>query len=74
MSTVTLPKKEYERLKRFSLAYLKIAEEITRGGLAYPYDYKFIRTLMRQAGKDYKRGRFVEARSVDEALAKSRKK
>lgn len=70
MATVTLPKKEYERLKRFSSAYIKIAEEITKAEGAYPYDYRFIHSLTHQARKDYKRGRFVEAQSVDEAIAK----
>lgn len=74
MVTITIPKKEYERLRRFSAAYVKIAEEITKTEGAYPYDYKFISSLMRQAKKDQKRGRFIKAESVDEALAKSRQK
>ena len=74
MTTVTLPKKEYERLKHFSSAYIKIAEEITKAENAYPYDYQFIRSLTRQARNDYKRGRFIEAESVDEAIAKLHKK
>lgn len=74
MTTVTLPKREYDRLKRFSTAYLKIAEEIVNAERAYVYDYKFIRTLMRQGSEDYKKKRFIEAASVDEALAKASKK
>jgi hypothetical protein len=73
MTTVTVPKKEYERLKHFSSAYLKIAEEIANAERAYPYDYKFIRTLVRQAQEDYKKGKSIEAESVDEALAKLHK-
>ena len=74
MPTVTLSKKEYERLKHFSAAYLKIAEEIISADRTYPYDYKFIRNLIRQARGDYKRDRFIEAESVDKALTKFNKK
>ena len=74
MATITLLKKEYERLKHFSSAYIKIVEEITKAERAYPYDYKFIRSLMRQTQEDYQKGRFIKAGSVDEAVAKFHKK
>lgn len=74
MTTIAVPKKEYERLRHFSAAYLKIAEEIVNAELTYPYDYKFIRTLTKQAREDYKKGKFIEAGSIDEALAKFRKR
>lgn len=74
MSTVTVPKKEYERLKQFSSAYFKIAEEIANAERSYPYDCTFIRNLMRQAREEYKKGKFIEAKSIDEALAKFKKR
>lgn len=74
MIMVTVPKKEYDRMKQLSSAYLKIAEEIAKTERAYPYDDEFIHLLMDQAREDYKKKRFVEAGSVDEALAKFRKR
>ncbi len=70
MSTITLSRKEYERLKQYSSAYLRIAEEIAKAERAYPYDYKYISALARGALLDHKKGRTVEAKSVDAALEK----
>lgn len=74
MDTVTVPKIEYKRLRRYSSAYLKIIEEITNAERDFPYDYAHISELTKQAKLDYKRGRGIEADSVDEALAKFHKK
>ena len=74
MYTVTIPKIEYERLKRYSSAYLKIAEEISEAERAYPYDYQYVKTLTRQALTYHRKGKSIEAGSIDEALAKFRKK
>ena len=70
MSTITIPRKEYKRLKQYSAAYLRIVEEITKAEKEYPYDYKYIDHLARGA----KREKWVEARSVDEALVKAQKR
>lgn len=70
MSTVTIPKREYERLKQRSSAYLRMAEEIVKAERVYPYDYKYIDRLAREA----KKGKWVEAKSVDEALSKTKKR
>lgn len=74
MKTVTIPKTEYQRLKQYSSAYFKIAEEITKDELVYPYDYKYINNLTKQALKDFREGKCVEAISINEALAKFKKK
>lgn len=74
MDTVTVPKVEYKRLKRYSSAYFKIIEEITNAERDFPYDYAYISGLTKQAKLDYKKGRGVDAGSVDEALAKFHKK
>ena len=70
MDIVTVPKIEYKRLKRYSSAYLKIVEEITNVERDFPYDYAYISELTKKAKLDYKKGRGIEAGSVDEALAK----
>lgn len=77
MTTVTIPKIEYETLKRQSSAYFKIAEEITKDEIKtalYPYDFKYVRNLTARALKDFKKGKCVEADSVDKALLKIRRK
>lgn len=70
MNTITIPQKEYKRLKQRSTAYEKIVDEITKVEREYPYDYKYIDTIVREA----KREKWIEAKSVDEALAKMRKR
>lgn len=70
MPTVTIPKREYERLKQRSAAYLRMAEEIAKAERVYPYDYKYIDRIAREA----KKGKWVEAKSVDEALSKTKKR
>ena len=70
MSTITIPQKEYKRLKQYSDAYLKIAEEITKAERAYPYDYGYVESISRGAKKET----WAEADSIDGALAKMKKK
>lgn len=70
MITITIPKKEYESLKQYHSAYIKIVEEIAKAERAYPYDYKYIDRLAREA----KRGKWIEAKSVDKALAKMKRR
>lgn len=74
METISIPKNEYRKLKRYASAYLKITEEITKTEDVYPYDEKYIESLTRQASKSFKDGKCIEAKSIDEALAKSRKR
>jgi len=74
MITITIPKTEYKKLKQYSTAYLKIAEEITKAELFFPYDYKYIKNLTKQTLKQFKEGKCIEAETVDEALIKFRKK
>ncbi len=74
MNTITIPKNEYKRLKQYSSAYLKIAEEITKAEREFPYDYQYISKLTRRALSDYRGGHGIEAGSVDKALIKFRKK
>jgi len=74
MDTITIPRTEYKKLKKYSSAYLRIVEEITEAERDYPYDYHYIGKLTRQTKLDYKKGRTIEADSVDEALAKFHKK
>lgn len=70
MSTVTIPKKEYESLRQHHSAYIKIVEEIAKAEHAYPYDYKYIDRLARKAKKE----KWIEAKSVDEALVKMKRR
>lgn len=70
MSTITIPKKEYESLKQYQSAYIKIVKEIAKAERAYPYDYKYIDCLAREAKKE----KWIEAKSVDAALAKLRRR
>ena len=70
MNTITIPKKEYERLRERSAAYIKIVEEITKAEREYPYDYGYIDRLSREA----KRGKWTEAESIDAAMIKLRKR
>lgn len=74
MDTVTIPKIEYKKLKSYSSAYLKIVEKIAEAERDYPYDYNYIDKLTRQARLDYKKGRAVEADSIDKALSKFNKR
>jgi predicted nucleic acid-binding protein len=70
METITISKIEYAKLKRYSSAYLKIVEEITDAERKYPYDYSRIARLIKMARAAHKRGRTIEARSIDEAIAR----
>lgn len=70
MTTVTIPKKEYESLRKYHAAYIKIVGEITKAERAYPYDYKYIGRLARSAKKE----KWIEAKSVDAALAKMKRR
>lgn len=74
MATITIPRTEYRKLKRYSSAYLKIAAEIAEAEKDFPYDYTYIDKLTKQTKADYKKGRLVEAASIDAALAKFRKR
>lgn len=74
MNTISIPRVEYKKLKRLSAAYLRIAEEITRADREYPYDYKYIDKLVKEEKTAYLKGKLIEARSIDEALAKFRRK
>ncbi len=70
MITITIPKTEYKQLRQYSTAYLKIVKEITKAESLYPYDYTYIKGLTTLALKEIRKGRGIEAKSVDEALAK----
>ena len=70
MNTITIPEKEYKKLKERAAAYIRIAEEITKAEQKYPYDYGYIDHIVGEA----KRGKWIEAKSIDEALVKTRKK
>lgn len=70
MATVTIPKKEYESLRQYHAAYVRIVEEIAKAERAYPYDYKYIGRLTRKAKKE----KWFEAKSVDGALAKMKRR
>ncbi len=74
MTTVTIPKTEYQRLKRQASAFHKIAEEISRGAKDYPYDYDYIDGLTQKTRSEAKKGKLISARFVDEALSKFRGK
>ena len=74
MSTVTIPKKQYEQLMRHATAYIKITKEITSAESAYSYDEKYIDGLTRQALRDHKRGKTIVAHSVDDAIAKLKRR
>lgn len=74
MATITIPKTEYRKLKRYSSAYLKIAAEIAEAEKDFPYDYTYLDKLTKEVKTDYKNGRGIEASSVDAALAKFRKR
>ena len=70
METVTIPKTEYSKLKRYSSAYLKIASEMADAERDFAYDYKYIGKVAKEAEFYHKKGQTIEASSVDEALAK----
>ena len=74
MVTVTIPKTEYKKLREYSSAYLKIVEYITDAEREFTYDDKYIKDLAKEARDSHKKGRAIEAGSVDEALKKFRKK
>lgn len=74
MTTVTIPKTEYQKLKEHSSAYLKIVEYITGAEREFTYDYQYIKGLTKEARDGRKKGKAIEAGSVDEALRKFRKK
>ena len=70
METVTIPKTEYSKLKRYSSAYLKIASEMADAEKEYPYDYKYIDKVVKEARSAHQKGRTIKAQSVDDALRK----
>lgn len=73
MNTVTIPKKEYEKMRHYSDAYVTIVEEITKAETDFPYDYNYIDRLTREAVSAHRGGKTIEAESVDEALKKFRR-
>ena len=73
METITIPKTEYTKLKRYSSAYLKIASEIVDAERDFAYDHKYVGKVAKEAESYHKKGQTIEAGSVDEALAKFRK-
>ena len=74
MTTVTIPKNEYKKLKRYSTAYLKIVEEITDPEREFTYDYRYIQKLTKEARAAHKKRQTIEAESVKDALAKFHRK
>ena len=74
METVTIPKIEYTKLKRYSSAYLKIASELADAESEFPYDYKYVAKIVKEAKSAHKNGHSIEAQSIDEAAAKFRKR
>ena len=74
MTTVTIPKNEYKKLKRYSTAYLKIVEEITDAEREFTYDYRHIQKLTKEARVAHKKGQTIEAVSIKDALAKFHRK
>lgn len=70
MSTITIPKTEYQKLKQQSSLFAKIAEEIAKADFIYPYDYKYIDKIEKKALLDFKKGKCVKANSIDSALIK----
>lgn len=74
MATITIPKNKYEELKQYASAYFKIVDEIEKVESIYLYDEKFVKSLAKKAREDFKKGKCIEAASVNEALAKFKKK
>ena len=72
METITIPKTEYQKLKSFSAAYIKIAEDVSLAERNFPYDYKYIDRLTKAALREHNSGKGIEAGSVDSALRKFR--
>lgn len=54
METVTIPKTEYNKLKRYSSAYLKIALELADTEEEFPYDHKYIAKITKKAKSAHK--------------------
>lgn len=73
MNTVTIPKKEYEKMRHYSDAYVTIVEEITKAETDFPYDYNYIDRLTREAVSSHRERKTIEAESIDEALKKFRR-
>lgn len=73
MNTVTIPKREYEKMWHYSDAYMTIVEEITKAETDFPYDYNYIDRLTREVVSAHRRGETIEAESIDEALKKFRR-
>lgn len=71
MEIVTIPKIEYQKLRSFSTAYVKIAEDVSLAERNFPYDYKYIDRLTKMALREYKNGEGIEAESIDVAIRKS---
>ena len=74
MDTVRTSRTEYKKLKQYSSAYLRVAQEMAKAKSAYPYDYEYISSLSKKALTDYKNGKFIEAESIDDALVKANKR
>lgn len=74
MDTITIPKIEYKKLKSYSNAYLKIASKLAEAEREFPYDHSYVDKLVEQSRSDHRKGRSIEASSVDEALIKFRRK
>lgn len=74
MATITISKTEYQKLKQQSSLFVKIAEEIARADFVYPYDYKYINNLIKKSLTDFNKNKCVEAKSIDKALVKFKKR
>jgi len=70
METVTIPKNKYRRLKRQSIACVKITRHSDRYRHDYPYDYAYIDKLAKKALKEHRLGKTIRATSARAALRK----
>jgi hypothetical protein len=74
MEIIKIPKSEYKKLQHYKTAYFSILETIARTEPEYEYDIEYIEKLKNRVLKEYKSGKCIEAKSIDEALSKYSKR
>jgi hypothetical protein len=69
MEIMKISKKEYNQLMKYKFAYFAILETVKKNEPDYEFDLEYVHKLNKQAIKEYKSGKGIIAKSVEEALS-----
>ncbi len=67
---LNIEKEEILLLKKIGRKYLDLLETLFKNIEDYPYDIKYLKKIVKEAEKDYKKGKIIKAKNIDDALRK----